>query len=150
MVDGKSGKILFEDSLGFYQTSSPVVADLNGDGVDEVILSVNIHVYDDFNNKSLNNMLVSIDFSKNEVQQLTEFQGGSNISTTPWIGDLDSDGLLDIVHCHATNLKKPYTFDGVQINRIATQIPVYKEIKWGAYMGSNYDGAYLTQQTSLK
>ena len=33
MVDGVSGKIAFIDSLGFYQTSSPVVIDLDGNGI---------------------------------------------------------------------------------------------------------------------
>lgn len=142
MVDGSDGKVLYIDSLGFYQTSTPVVADLNNDGLDEVILSVNIHVYDALNRRELNNMLVSINFRNNEVTQLVETTKGSNIATTPWIGDLDNDGFMDIVYCHTTNVKKSYTFDGLQVNRVATTIPLGKPVTWGSYMGSRYDGIF--------
>lgn len=146
MVNGATGSTEFIDSLGFYQTSTPVVIDLEGDGRDEALLSVNIHIYDNLNRQTLNNMLVSLDFKTKEVTQITETNKGGNISTTPWIGDLDNDGLLDIVYCHGTNLKKSYAFDGMQVNRIATQTPIKKKIKWGSYMGSNYDGVFLKKE----
>lgn len=142
MINGATGSTEFIDSLGFYQTSTPVVIDLDGDGRDEALLSVNIHVYDEHNRPSLNNMLVSIDFETGEVNQFTEIKRGGNISTTPWIGDLDNDGLLDIVYCHGTNLRKSYTFDGMQVHRIATETPIRKKIVWGSYMGSYYDGVF--------
>ncbi len=142
MVNGSTGQVEFVDSLGFYQTSTPVVVDLDGDGRDEAILSVNIHSYDKMNRQSLANILVSVDFKTKQVNQIAEARIGGNISTTPWIGDLDGDGLLDIVYCHGTNLKKSYSFDGMQVNRIATAIPINKKINWGSYMGSYYDGIF--------
>lgn len=142
MVNGLTGKVELVDSLGFYQTSTPVVADLDGDGRDEAILSVNIHSYDKMNRQSLANILVSLDFKTREVNQIAEAKIGGNISTTPWIGDLDGNGLLDIVYCHGTNIKKSYAFDGMQVNRIATTIPIKKKINWGSYMGSYYDGIF--------
>jgi outer membrane protein assembly factor BamB len=141
MVDGGSGKIAYIDSVGFYQTSTPVVIDLDGNGIDEALLSVNIHVYDEKNRRALYNMLVSVDFQTNEVTQFTEPIKGSNISTTPWIGDIDNDGMLDIVYCHGTNTQKSYTFDGMQVNRIATKLRLHK-INWGSYMGSRYNGVF--------
>ena len=142
MVDGASGKIAYMDSLGFYQTSTPVVADLDGDGRDEALLSVNIHIYDEKDQRQLYNMIVSLDFTTGEVSQFTEPSKGSNISSTPWIGDLDRDNFLDIVYCHGTNTQKSYTFDGMQINRVSTTVPIRGEIRWGSYMGSRYDGIY--------
>jgi hypothetical protein len=142
LVDGKTGEVLYTDSLGFYQTSTPVVLDIDGDGQDEAILSVNIHIYDELNRRTLNNMIVSLNFKTNELTQLSETNRGSNISTTPWIGDIDNDGLLDIIYCHGTNVNESYTFDGMQVNRIATKIPIRAEIKWGSYMGSDYDGVF--------
>jgi hypothetical protein len=118
------------------------VIDINDDGRDEALLSVNIHVYDQLNRPILNNMIVSVDFGTKEVNQLSEIQRGGNISTTPWIGDLDNDGMLDIVYCHGTNPRKSYTFDGMQVHRIATEIPIKKKIVWGSYMGSFYDGVF--------
>jgi hypothetical protein len=87
-------------------------------------------------------MVVSLDFETREVNQFTDPLKGSNISSTPWIGDLDNDQSLDIVYCHGTNPKKSYTFDGMQVNRVATKIPVRGKIRWGSYMGSNYDGIF--------
>lgn len=141
MVDGASGKIQYMDSLGFYQTSTPVVIDLDGNGRDEALLSVNIHIYDAQNRRSLYNMIVSLDFNTSEVNRFTDPVKGSNISSTPWIGDIDNDNFVDIIFCHGTNPNKTYTFDGMQVNRVATKIPM-REIKWGSYMGSKYDGLF--------
>lgn len=142
MVDGKSGAVSFIDSLGFYQTSTPVVIDIDGDGWDEAILSVNAEVYDSNENRSLSTIIFLNSFRDNELIQLGEPDTGSNISSTPWIGDVDNDGLLDIVYCHETNPDKSYTFDGMQVNRLSTDIPIKAKIKWGSYMGSNYDGIF--------
>lgn len=142
MVDGAMGEIVFTDSLGFYQTSTGVVADLTGDGRDEVLMSVNYQIVDELFQKTFQNMLVVIDFSTNEVIQIDNIFDGNNISSTPWIGDLDGNGKIDIIYCHATNTRHTYTFDGMQINRLDTEVPIYTPVKWGAYMGSNYDGVF--------
>jgi hypothetical protein len=142
MVNGATGKIAFTDSLGSYQTSTPVVIDLDGDGIDEAILNLNMLLVDPLNNKKFHNMLAIVDFKGNEVLQAWEGHPGSNLSSTPWIGDLDNNHFLDIVYCHGTNIKKTYSFDGLQVNRIATQIPITSEIKWGSYMGSSYNGVF--------
>jgi outer membrane protein assembly factor BamB len=150
MINGASGKIEYLDSLGFYQTSTPVVVDLDDDGIDEALLSVNIEVYDLNNVRELHNMLVSINFKNNEVTQFSETSKGSNISTTPWIGDMDNDGFLDIVYCHETNVKKSYTFDGMAVHRVPTEIPIRTKIVWGSYMGSNYDGVFENKRKGSK
>jgi outer membrane protein assembly factor BamB len=142
MVNGANGRIEFLDSLGYYQTSTPVVVDVNGDGWDEALLSVNIEVYDALNRRALNNILVMIDFRSNEVSQLGDGYTGSNISSTPWIGDMDGDGLMDIIFCHETNPQKSYTFDGMEVHRMATGIPLTTPVHWGSYMGSFYDGIF--------
>ena len=145
MINGATGKTEFVDSLGFYQTSTPVVVDQNGDGRDEIIFSVNIHVMDQLNRRALHNMIVSIDFKTRDISQLTPTFKGGNISTTPWIGDVDNDGLLDIIYCHGTNLRTAYTFNGMQVNRVETDIVIKRKIKWGSYMGSYYDGVFYTE-----
>ena len=142
MINGKNGNIDYGDSLGYYQTSSPVVVDLTGDGIEEVILSVDYQVLDAIGTKSFYTTLYAIDFTQNQSMPIVEGVPGHNVSSTPWIGDMDNDGMLDIVYCHGTNAKKTYTFDGLRVNRLKTTIPITKPIKWGAYMGSNYDGVY--------
>ena len=142
MVDGATGKIVYEDSLGSYQTSTPVVIDLDEDGIDEALLNVNIKAYDQLNNATFQNIMLVVNFKGNEVLQVWDSQPGSNIASTPWIGDVDNDGLLDIIYCHGTNVKKTYSFRGLQVNRIATGLPLNSEIRWGAYMGNHYDGIF--------
>ena len=87
-------------------------------------------------------MLMVVDFTKNEVIKIGVNSNGHNLSTTPWVGDIDNDHNLDIIYSHGTNLRHTYTFDGMQVERIDTKIPIRREVKWGAYMGSNYDGVF--------
>ena len=136
------GKVAFSDSLGSYQTSTPVTIDFEGDGQDEAILNVNIQVFDAANIGSFQNILTPVSFKDNEVLQLSEATPGSNISSTPWIGDIDNDGLLDVIYCHGTNIRKTYSFTGLQVHRLATGIPIKGKIRWGAYMGNRYDGIF--------
>lgn len=148
MVDGAKGEIVFMDSLGFYQTSSPVAGDLNGDGRDEILMSVNYQVFNEYQMKIFKNMLVAIDFSRNAVIQVGTLADGSNISSTPWIGDMDNNGKLDIVYCHGTNDRQTYTFDGIQVNRISTDVKLTSPIRWGSYMGSQYNGVFSLKTLS--
>lgn len=142
MVDGRTGAIGFADSLGLYQTSSPVAVDLTGDGRDEVILPVNYQVVTALHQKRFFTMLVAIDFSTGSVVQFGDPLDGSNLAATPWIGDLDGDGMLDVVTINTPDTLHTYVFNGLQVNRITTEIPVAAELPWGAYMGSRLDGIF--------
>lgn len=145
MVNGKTGQIVFSDSLGYYQNSSPVVIDFDGDGRDEVLMSLNFQQVDEVYRKFFYNSMIIIDFKQGKPLQIGKVYDGSNFASTPWAGDLDDDGLLDIIYCHSSNLRHTYTFDGIQIHRIASGRPINKAIQWGAYQGSNYDGRFLKQ-----
>ena len=146
MVNGATGTIEYMDSLGFYQNTTPVVADFNGDGIDEVLMSLNIQEVDELYRKYFYTTLIVIEFKSGETVQIAHKLKGNNLSSTPWIGDLDQDGYLDFLYCHGTNLRHTYTFDGMQLHRYTTEIPVYKPIIWGAYQGSQYDGVYKSQR----
>jgi len=143
MVNGATGKIEFQDSLGFYQNTTPLAVDVTGDGLDEVIMSLNFQKVKEYNQKYFYNSLLVIEFKSRDMLQITNELDGSNLSSTPWIGDLDNNGFLDILYCHSTNLRETYSFDGMNVIRMDTQIPIYKNIKWGAYQGSNYDGIFI-------
>ena len=142
MVNGSNGKVEFEDTLGFYQLSTPIVADLNGDGKDEALLPMNYQVTNEYQMKFFHNNIMAIEFTEKVVAELDLQNEGNNLSSTPWIGDIDNNGYLDLIYVHGTNVKQTYTFDGLQINRIDTKFPVIGKIKWGSYMGSNYNGVY--------
>lgn len=142
MVNGLNGNIEFVDSLGYLQMTTPMAADLNSDDRDEAILNMNYQVIDSIYRKSFYNLLVAFDFNRNKLIALTDATPGHNVSSTPWIGDLDNDGFLDIIYSHSTNEFHTYTFDGFQVNLIKTNIQMRKKVTWGSYMGSNYDGIY--------
>ena len=149
MIDGKTGKVEYTNDLGFYQSSSPIAVDLNGDGRDEVMMSLNFLSQDTFGLRIVQNALVGVEFESNEVLYLSPVEMGSNLATTPWVGDLDDDGFLDFVYSHGTNPRN-YNFDGIKIHRIVTQIPVYKELQWSAYQGSNYNGIFIGGKTRVR
>jgi outer membrane protein assembly factor BamB len=97
MLDGKTGEPQFIDSLGFYQNSTPLAVDVDNSGRDEILMSFNYQERDEIGFKYFYTTLLLIGFETNEVLQIGEVYQGSNLSSTPWIGDLDGDGYLDII-----------------------------------------------------
>ncbi|GLU50786.1 hypothetical protein Dfri01_02470 [Dyadobacter frigoris] len=142
MINGKNGEVVFRDSLGKYQTSTPVVVDIDADDEEEVIMSVNYESKDQFGRKEFLNTLAVIGFKTNEVVELLNGLPGQNLSSTPWIGDIDNDNMLDIVFCSSNNKHRTYSFDGMLVSLIKTSIKITKPIRWGAYMGTYYDGVF--------
>ncbi len=146
MLNGKDGSVAYTDSMGCTGFSSPVVYDINHDGSDEAIISIN--EYDctlGFSGQSptgIENKLIAIDFAKHTTQTIDQQQGFKNIFSTPWIGDMDDDGYLDIVHCQYFHHSYLLSFLGMRVRRIATPIRMKGDVAWGGYMGSRGDGIF--------
>ena len=149
VLDGPSGSIVYHDSVGCFVVSSPVAYDLDNDGLDEAILNINdyqcdLEVKDDMlDPPGISHQLVAIDFTTKTHQVIDQTRGFRNVFSSPWIGDLDGDGYLDIVYNlfnHSNDLRR---FLGMSVKRISTHIKVKDPVKWGAYMGSNGDGIYV-------
>src|SRR5918993_3403514 len=144
LLDGKDGSITYMDSLGCTGFSSPVVYDLNDDGIDEAIISIN--EYDcssGFTGKSprdIKSKLISVDFKNHTYQVFDEAPGFKNVFSTPWIVDLDDDGYLDIIHCQYYHRGDILSFLGMSIKRIDSSIKLTKDVVWGGYMNSKGDG----------
>lgn len=147
LIDGKTGKIAYENTLGCAGFSSPVAFDLNHDGVDEVIISINDYDcergYLDSTRLNITNRLLAINFKNHQIQTIETLIGFKNIFSTPYIGDLDHDGYLDIVHSQFYSPTNDLlAFLGMRIKRIATPIKLKNPVKWGGYMGSKGDSKY--------
>ncbi|MEP6736893.1 MAG: PQQ-binding-like beta-propeller repeat protein [Chryseolinea sp.] len=146
LFDGKDGRIMFKDSLGCTGYSSPVVYDLTGDGIDEVIVSVNeFDCSVGFAGKppaEIENKLVAFDFMRKQTMGIAQTQGFKNIFSTPWLGDIDDDGFLDLVYCQYYNHGDLLLFLGMKISRIDLPVKISRPPTWGAYMGSEGDGIY--------
>ncbi|MEJ7586157.1 MAG: PQQ-binding-like beta-propeller repeat protein [Ferruginibacter sp.] len=150
LLNGRNGNIEYMDSIGCTGFSSPVVYDLNDDGRDEAIISIN-----DFNcsvgfaSKSpglIENRLIAIDFAAGSINIIDQARGFKNIFSTPWIGDLDNDGFLDIIYCQYFHHADLLSFLGMRIKRIDTPVRIKKPVLWGAFLGSNGNGLFTPKQ----
>jgi len=146
MLNGKTGSVEYLDSIGCTGFSSPVVYDLTNDGLDEAIISVNDFDcslgYASQSPGKMKNKLVAIDFSTKSVKTIDEADGFKNIFSTPWIGDLDDDGYLDIIYCQYFHHSDLLSFLGMRIKRIDTPIKMKKKVQWGAFLGSHGNGVF--------
>ena len=147
MIDGGTGKLVYTNTLGCTGFSSPVVLDLNGDGVDEAIISINEfdcnRGYADSNKLTIENKLVAIDFKALSVNRIDTAKDFKNIFSTPWVGDLDDDGYLDILYSQNYHQGADLlSFRGISVKRVSTSVRLDKPIIWGGYLGSNGDGIY--------
>jgi outer membrane protein assembly factor BamB len=149
MLDGKNGEVAYLDSMGCTGFSSPVVYDLNDDGHDEAIISIN--EFDcslGFAGKSpvdIENRLISIDFSNHSFQMIDQTTGFKNVFSTPWLGDLDNDGYLDLIHCQYYHRGDLLSFLGMRLKRIDMAVKVKKDVVWGAYMSSAGNGLFAVR-----
>jgi hypothetical protein len=134
------------DSIGCTGFSSPVVYDLDNDGHDEAIISVNDFDcslgYASKSPQLMENKLIAIDFFNKSVQILDQAKGFKNIFSTPWIGDIDNDGYLDIIYCQYYHHSDLLSFLGMSIKRIDAPVKIKKPVLWGSYLGSNADGIF--------
>lgn len=144
MVDGRSGEVMYRDSLGFLQIGSPLAVDIDGDGWDEALMSVNW--YTTGLNRDLyhslygiQNQLLAFHFKKKKTYNLLGNFKGANPAATPWVGDLDGDERADIVYTYMIDTIHYQPFNGMKIRRQELDVKA-KSVAWGSYMGSAYDG----------
>lgn len=150
MLNGADGNVEYLDSIGCTGFSSPVVFDLNDDGRDEVILSVNEYDcsigYDSTPPKEVLNRLIAIEFGKKSVNAIDQAKGLKNIFSTPWIGDLDQNGYLDIIYCQYYHHANLLSFLGMVVKRIETPVKIKKDVAWGAFLGSAGNGIFTQKK----
>ncbi|KAA5549135.1 outer membrane protein assembly factor BamB family protein [Adhaeribacter rhizoryzae] len=139
MIDGKTGEIKFQKVSGTFLYGSPVTADFNNDGFDDGLISINSREQDN----SPRSQLWVYDFHNKKEYPISATLEGNNIGSTPWLGDMDQDGQLDIV---SSTINIPGSRNDIdrptdlRVFRLKTNIPLKKEITWGSYMGNHYNG----------
>ncbi len=148
VLDGKDGSIAYQDSIGCFSLSSPVVYDINNDGWDEAILSIGEYdcatqlTEDVRSPATISSQLVVLDFARDRQQVLDRTVGFKNFYSTPWIGDLDQDDYLDIVYPQYYNADDLFRFLGMTVKRVSTGIRMRGPMLWGEYMGANGQSVY--------
>ena len=140
LIDGATGQLSWSDSIGDIHFASPSAFDYNLDGRDEVIISVNN--YDNQLGYYIHELFV-LDFQNDTLFHLIQPESGVNVTSTPYIGDLDNDSLIDIVYSVRVDSINPFNPIGINIKRINTPFVVSPVgVAWGSYMGSDYNGYY--------
>ncbi|MES1198131.1 MAG: PQQ-binding-like beta-propeller repeat protein, partial [Chitinophagaceae bacterium] len=144
MVNGKTGKIEYQDTIPAFQYASAVTADLDGDGHDEVIVNQSALKRKQFENVYYS-YLLAFDFWNKKNYSLGDTLLATNIASTPWIGDLDGDNKYDFIYSAVNyenaqfDLQKPL---GLLVKRFKTDIKLKKPVRWGAFMGSDYNSIF--------
>ncbi|MEY3728255.1 MAG: hypothetical protein RL098_1732, partial [Bacteroidota bacterium] len=113
LLDGATGQEVRKDSIGELQFASGNAIDLNNDGRDEAILSVNY-----LQGGSWKHRLEVFNFVANTITPLTPFQSGVNIGSTPLFTNLDNDAALDLVYVVKKDSLNPMGWKGVYLNRV--------------------------------
>ena len=145
LLNGINGNIIETDNAGLFFTSI-VACDINEDNIDEAIWIDNEI---DASHRASKHRIVSRDYINNITTDLVSLKSGGITFATPWIGDLDDDGLLDIVYVYDTDTVSFFEYNDIVIERI--ELPAYTLTSfpaWGGYMGTNTDGIYVTSDTS--
>ncbi len=142
LIRGDTGEIIRSDNLGHFQTASPVAADFNNNGFEEILLSVNVARETLAGSRSYENMLLMYDFNNDLIIPLTETVPGANVASTPWVGDIEGDEKLDIIFVQLDENVNIFAMNGFRMIRLRSDLKSDKKIRWGAYMGSEYSGIY--------
>jgi hypothetical protein len=104
------------------------------------VINVPAYVYTDITNDKHSFQL--FDYHNQTLESVLPPTKEKNVSSTPWIGDLDNDHLLDIVYCVQRNHEHIDRYYGIRIERIKTNIEITGQPTWGAYMGNDGDGIF--------
>lgn len=136
MIDGSTGIIQWQDSLGLVQFGSPLALDTDGDFFDEVIYGIN-----EMENGTFKHQILSIDFNDNTTTEISS-GGGTSPNGTPWIGDMDGDDQLDLVYTFQRDSTSFINEEGVSIRKVSLETATDAQISWGAYLGNDYTATF--------
>jgi hypothetical protein len=138
LLDGATGQEVRKDSIGELQFASGNAIDLNNDGRDEAIVSVNY-----LQGGSWKQRLEVFDFVANTINPLTPYQSGVNIGSTPLFTNLDNDAALDLVYVVKKDSLNPMGWKGIYLNRVElTSVFPNAGLAWGSYLGTMNNGVY--------
>ncbi|MFK7907536.1 MAG: T9SS type A sorting domain-containing protein [Chitinophagales bacterium] len=148
MIDGKTGDILQQDTLSGWSVISPLAVDYDGDGKEEVMYCLNKNFADGSPYQSQWRLK---DFNDDSDIAITNFQSGTNLGSTAWVGDLDADGMLDFIYSQHSSSSAVKPNKGFFVRRSKLEVAAPEHIAWGGYMGTNSDGVYTAPiQTDIE
>ncbi len=141
IIDAANGSVLHKAEMpdGKEIYMSAIANDINGDSYPEGILSVNFFLPNAAGQKNIHNSLLAYDFKNRGKFALAPPQVGSNVESTPWVEDMDNNGLMDIVYVQMITPDHVYTYYGIRVIRLESEVKSEK-VFWGAYMDTRGTG----------
>ncbi len=142
LINGKTGKIEKTFKSKSFTYSSPLTADIDNDGVDEVIFTDNEEKLIENKTKPYYQIFVR-DFAKNKKYAISKPINGACFASTPFLGDLDKDGKLDLVFSGSPAITL-YFPGNTTFEKAAMNLQVHREklvhinaknTRWGNYLG---------------
>jgi outer membrane protein assembly factor BamB len=146
LLDGKSGKVVRKYEGVQFTYVSPLTFDVNNDLVDDVVYVSNREEKTS-SGKNIYTGLEVFDFKMDSTYKLVSPLPGANFAMTPWIGDLDNNGKVDIIYSSTpayTNRYPGTSSLGDDLNLKVTYRRAellekrVDAVLWGAYMGNDY------------
>jgi hypothetical protein len=134
VLDGRDGSVMMEENFadGMLTMASAAAVDYDADGLDEVFITLS----DPRNIQGVGEeaALVVIHVDEQRIETLARFEGMA--VATPWIGDADGDGKLEVYAASYRSLRGTmYRYNSIY------EAP--DRISWGAYFGTDYSSRFV-------
>jgi outer membrane protein assembly factor BamB len=141
LLSGGDGDMLWQGETGDFAMAGDVAIDLDGDGIDEVIFNANT-LRDPLTGRPADQQLHVIDTARHQARAWG-MPLGALAAGSPWVGDLDADGCLDLLM--PRHLSEPGISDGLLTRfRVAASVPA--TISWGGYFGTRFDSVVVERR----
>lgn len=138
VIDGKNGSTILEGNAGFNQFSPGVAADLDKDGIDEIIYIENTLL--DPETFLVVNQVKVINVKKNENYYIGNIRKGVSMASSPLLCDMDGNGTVELIIADSSfpteNSREKSSISLIQLEK------ELKQISWPGYLGPQENGQF--------